>query len=591
MDELLSTGERLRASLALSALLVGMGGLAGRLYDLQVKSHEKYAALARKQHQRVRPIQPWRGDLVAMEDGRPVIVASSLARGSLLVEGRDERDEGDRREHRGDIDGFIEKIERALTLEPGERASLAARLETGKPFFFRRRKLTPEEMEKLQSLRLPGAGVVEEPVRAYPFGKLGIQALGLLSADGEGVSGIERAFEEQLRGVRGIREVELDNRRRESVYEDSVQVDPRAGLSVHLTLDRRIQAIVEEELDGIVEKWSPKGAACVVVEPHTGRILAIGTRPTFSPEDTAHAPAGGFRNFALMESYEPGSTIKPLIIGTAWDEGLGAPDRSISCPRVWHMPGRRKPIEDHSEVGSVTEGQVIVQSSNVGTVQIGMRLGMERIRRALETFGFGRLTGLELGECAGNTKLLAKTDATTLGTVCQGYAVTATPLQMALAYGAIANGGTLYRPRIVDSLVNAQGETVRRFEPIAASRVLSTHAAKELLAPAMERVVSDSKGTAHACKVPGYTLAGKTGTTKRIVDGHYSERECDTSFCGFAPHDDPRLAICVVVFQPSTAKGKVWGGTVAAPAASAIVGKTLKYLAVPENRGESSEKR
>ena len=581
MEDFLTTGERLRASVALSALLVGMGGLAGRLYDLQVKNHDKYATLARKQHQRVRSINAWRGTLIAMEDGRPVVVASSLARGSLLVEGKDERD----------VEGFIEKLERAIELAPGERAALQARLESGKPFFFRRRKLTPEEMEKIQSLRLEGAGVVEEPVRAYPFTKLGIQTLGLLSADGEGVSGIERAFEEQLRGVKGIREVELDNRRRELIEEDSVQVDPRAGLSVQLTLDRRIQSIVEEELDGIVEKWSPKGAACVVVEPHSGRILAIGTRPTFSPEDTAHAPAAAYRNYALMESYEPGSTIKPLIIGTAWDEELGAPDKAINCPRVWHMPGRKKPIEDHAEVGSVNEAQVIVQSSNVGTVQIGMRLGMLKIRRALETFGFGRLTGLELGECAGNVKLLAKTDATTLGTVCQGYAVTATPLQMALAYGAIANGGTLYRPRIVDSLVNAQGETVRKFEPIAAARVLSTHAAKDLLAPAMERVVSDAKGTAHACKVPGYTLAGKTGTTKRIVDGHYSERECDTSFCGFAPHDDPRIAICVVVFQPSTAKGKVWGGTVAAPAASAIVGKTLKYLGVAENRVETAEKK
>ncbi len=578
MDAFLTTAERLRATVALSAVLVGFGGLAGRLYDLQVREHARYAELARKQHQRVRPVLPWRGDLLAEEDGRPVVIASSLARGSLLVEGKDERD----------VDGFLEKIERAIDLAPGEREALQARLESGKPFFFRRRKLTPEEMEKLQLLRLEGASVVEEPVRAYPFSKLGIQALGMVSADGEGVSGIERAFEEQLRGVKGIREVELDNRHHELVEPTSVQVEPRAGLSVQLTIDRRIQAIVEEELDGIVATWTPKGAACVVVEPHTGRILAIATRPTFTPDDTAHAPAAAFRNLALMESYEPGSTVKPLIVGTAWDEDLGGPDRPISCPKVWHLDGRRKAIEDHAEVGEVNEAQVLVQSSNVGAVKIGSRLGMARIHRALETFGIGRATGIELGESIGNTKLLTKTDATTLGTICQGYGFTATPLQMALAYGAIANGGTLYRPRIVDSLVNAQGEVVRRFEPIAVARTLSTHTAKELLAPAMERVVSDKKGTAHACQVPGYTLAGKTGTTKKVVGGHYSERECDTSFCGFAPHDDPKIAFCVVVFQPSTAKGKVWGGTVAAPAASAIVGKTLKYLGVAENRADES---
>ncbi len=566
--------EALRATLALSGLLVAFGGIGGRLYQLQVKEHEKYCALARKQQQRVRPLNPWRGEIFAWEDGRPVVIASSLARGSLLVEGRDDRD----------VDDFLERVERALVLEPSERASLRARLEAGRPFFFRRRRLLPEEMDKLQAARLGAASVVEEPVRSYPFSQLGIQALGLVSADGEGISGIERAFEEQLRGVRGLREVEVDNRSHELVESTSVQVEPRPGLSVQLTIDRRIQAIVEEELDGIVAAWQPKGAACVVLDPYTGKILAIATRPTFAPENTAAAPASAFRNLALMESYEPGSSIKPLIVGTAWDQGLGAPELPISCPKEWHLPGRRTAIEDHSLVGDVDEAHVIIESSNVGATKIGSRLGLPQIRRALETFGLGRLTGVELGEVPGNGKQLAKTDVTTLGSVCQGYALTATPLQMALAYAAIANGGTLFRPRIVDALVNAQGETVRRFEPVPVARVLSTHTAKDLLAPVMERVLSDPKGTAHASRVPGYTLAGKTGTTKLLVDGHYSPREIDASFYGFAPHDEPRIAIGVVVFHPSTAKGKVWGGTAAAPAASAIVGKALKYLGVPENR-------
>jgi cell division protein FtsI/penicillin-binding protein 2 len=571
--DLIGRGERLRATLALSSLLVAMGGLSGRLYDLQVRQHERYSALARKQHQRVRPLIPWRGELLAQEDGRTVPIATSLARGSLLVEGKGDRDD----------DLFLERLQHAIDIPPAERAALVERLAHGKPFFFRRRHLLPDEMDRIQALSLDGASVIEEPVRAYPYSGLAIQTLGLLSADGEGVSGLERAFEEQLRGVRGLREVELDNRHHELLELTSVEVEARPGLSLELTIDRRIQAIVEEELDGIVERWQPQGAACVVVEPQTGRILAIATRPTFSPENTSSAPAAAFRNLALMESYEPGSTIKPLVVGTAWDEGVGAPTEPISCPRMWWLPGRKKAIEDHATVGDVTEADVLVQSSNVGAVQIGARLGMPRIRRALEGFGFGKSTGIGLGESTGNVRALAKTDATTLGTVCQGYGVTATPLQMALAYASIANGGTLFRPRLVDALVSASGDVVRRFEPVPVTRTLSTHAAKDLLAPAMERVVSDKSGTAHACKVPGYTLAGKTGTTKRLEGGHYSESQCDTSFCGFAPHDDPRIAFSVVVFKPSTAKGKVWGGTVAAPAASAIVGKTLKYLGVPEN--------
>lgn len=563
--------QRMRATVVLSGLLVGFAALGGRLYELQVRDHDHYAAIARKQQQRVRTILPWRGNLLALEDGRAVVIASSLARGSLLVERKEDRDN----------DRFMEKLERALELTPGERAVVVEKLEKNAVFFFRRRKLGAEDMEKLRAARLEAAQVLEEPVRAYPFGPFAVQTLGLLSADGEGVSGVEKAFEEQLRGVRGLREVELDNRRGELVDSSSVEVDARAGLSVVTTLDRRIQAIVEEELDGIVAAWQPEGAACVVVDPHTGNILAMGSRPTFSPESLAGVAPTAYKNRALCERYEPGSTIKPLVVGTAWDKGLGDPARAISCPRTWHLENRRKLIEDHSEVGETDEAGVLVQSSNVGAVKIGSRLGMANIRRALETFGLGRLTGVEIpGEATGNIRNFAKTDATTLGSVCQGYAFNVTALQMALAYGAIANGGTLYRPRIVLELRNGEGETVRRFEPTAVARVLSDHVARDWLAPALERVVSDPHGTAHACKVPGYTLAGKTGTTKKIVEGHYSERECVTSFCGFAPHDDPRIAFAVVVFSPSTAKGKVWGGTVAAPAASAIAGKALKYLGV-----------
>jgi cell division protein FtsI (penicillin-binding protein 3) len=396
-----------------------------------------------------------------------------------------------------------------------------------------------------------------------------------------GTSGIEKTFEEQLRGVRGLREVELDNTKRELVGPTSVEVEARPGLSVVTTLDRRIQAIVEEELDKTVEAWHPKGVACVVVDPWTGNVLAISSRPTFSPDDLGHAAAEAFRNRCLCDTYEPGSTIKPLVVGTAWDKGKGNPDAPIFCPKFYHLPGRKKAIEDHEEVGQTTETFVLVRSSNAGAVQIGARLGMLEIRRALETFGIGHKTGIELpAEVAGDARNLAKTDVTTLGSVCQGYAFNVTPIQMAMAYGAIANGGTLYRPRIVAALRNQAGETVREFQPVPVARVLSAHVAKDWLAPALERVVSDKKGTAHACRVPGYALAGKTGTTKKIVGGHYSERDAITSFCGFAPADQPRIAFCVVVFEPSTAKGKVWGGTVAAPAASAIAGKTLKYLGV-----------
>jgi cell division protein FtsI/penicillin-binding protein 2 len=595
----------MRATLLLGSLLVGFGALGGRLYDIQVKQHERYSDLARKQQFRVRSIPPWRGEVLAQEDGHPVALAGSVARGTLFVEAMTEKDLARGAER--DPEDFLGRLESALVLTEDERDYVQDHLERNVPFFFRRRKLLPEDLERLRSVlnhrdRLrpnacDKAQVVEEPVRGYPFGSLAIQALGLVANVGsqsfQGQCGLEKTFEEQLRGVRGLREVELDNTKTELVDPASVEVEARPGLSLLTTIDRRIQAIVEEEVELLVAAWQPKGVACVVVDPHTGNVLAIASRPSFDPTDLGHAKPDAFRNRCLTDTYEPGSTIKPLVVGTAWDEGLGDPVRAIFCPHSWKLPGRRKLIEDaeHENFGMIDEAQVLVRSSNVGAVQIGSRLGMLKIRRALETFGLGRKTGIELpAEVAGDARNLAKTDVTTLGSVCQGYAVNVTPIQMAMAYAAIANGGTLYRPRIVAELRNSDGETVRRFEPVPLARVLSVHVAKDWLAKALERVVSDPHGTAHACKVPGYALAGKTGTTKKTVGGHYSERDAITSFCGFAPADDPRIALSVVVFEPSTAKGKVWGGTVAAPAASAIVGKTLKYLGVAPTPEQPAEK-
>lgn len=654
-----SRAQRIRATLIIGSVLVGYGALGGRLYDVQVAQHEKYADLAQKQQHRVRSIAPDRGEILALEDGRTTVLAGSIARGSLFVEAVTEKDleRSERANTAIDADDFLARLQLALTLTPAELAYVQDHLARNVAFYLRRRKLEAEDMERLRAVRLDRSGyhvtIAEEPVRGYPFGSLAIQVLGLVAAvesktpapkppvaaapvphttakrsshssgkkghgpqpaptpaaqpspsplpspaaqkaeiSFQGQCGLEKAFEEQLRGVRGLREVERDNIGRELVDGSSVDVEARPGLSVLTTIDRRIQAIVEEELDKTCAEWNPKGVACAVVDPYTGNVLALATRPTFQPDDLGHAPSEGFRNRALSDSYEPGSTIKALIVGTAWDQGLGSPERSIFCPKIFHLPGRPHPITDAHEVGQTDEAGVLVASSNAGAVQIGSRLGMLKIRRALETFGLGRRTGIELpAEIPGEVKNLSKTDMTTLGTVCQGYGFNVTPLQMAMAYSAIANGGTLYRPRVVAELRTADGETVRTFDPVPVARVLSAHTAKDLLAKALERVVSDEHGTAHACRVPGYSLAGKTGTSCVVVDGHYSKTEVNASFCGFAPAEDPRIAFVVAVFRPSKPGVRYWGGTVAAPAASAIVGKTLKYLGIPQREDLMEEKK
>lgn len=551
-------------------LLLGYGGLLWRLYVLQVVEHARWHRLAERQHVRLRTEPAERGQLLLRDRDREVPAAVSLDRGSLLVEGRRDRDPEE----------FLARLERAVPdLSAAERVDLRRRLAAGRAFYFRRRKLAPEHLDGLRRARLPHVQLEIEPVRAHPFGPLAGQLLGLVSAEGQGQCGLERVFDATLRGVEGQREVRLDNLRRELVVPGGLHVPAEPGADLVLALDRGIQAAAEAELAATAGQWEPQGAAAVVVDVHTGDVLALASWPPFDPD----APdPNGLRNRALGDTYEPGSTIKPLLVSTAWELGLGAPTRPIYCPPVLKVPGRRKPITDVHTVGQVLEADVLVQSSNSGSFLIASRMSPDQLRRALDGFGLGRSTGLGLpGEARGDLRSLQRLDPTTLGSVAQGYALSVTPLQMALAYAALANGGTLPRPRLVREVRGRDGRVRERREAVPAGRPLSGQVHGPLR-EALARVVSDRHGTARSAASKVYDLAGKTGTTKLLVNGQYHEREIVGSFCGFAPAEAPRISFAVVVWGPTTRKGRVWGGTVAAPCASRIAEQALRALGVPE---------
>lgn len=569
-------GARLFGRVALCGILIGYGLLAHRLYTLQVVEHARWRETAERQHVRLRQEPAERGRLLVSDGGdRLVPVAASLVRGSLLVEGRPGRD----------AVAFVSSL--AAACEPdtpmtaAERAFVEDRVRRGRAFYFRRRRLEPEVMARLKACRFPHVQLEQEPVRAWPFGSLASQVLGLVGHEPGTGSGLERVLDEALTGTAGTREVRLDNLRRELVAPGGMHVPARPGLDAVLSIDRSVQAVAEAELAAMAAESEPQGAACVVVDVRTGDVLAIASWPPFDPTSPG-ATIDGMRCRALTDTYEPGSTIKPLFISTAWELGLGGPDRPIDCPQRLSVPGRRKAIEDSHLVGKVFEADVIVQSSNSGAYQITSRLSGEQILRVGSGFGLGRRTGIDLpGEAPGNAAALARRDVTTIGSFAQGYAVSVTPLQMAMAYAALANGGTLYRPRLVRELRDRSGEVVRAWEPQAVSRPLSGEVARGPLRSALERVVNDPKGTARRAASDAYRIAGKTGTTKLLVDGHYHDREVVASFCGFAPADEPRLAFSVVVWAPSTAKAKAWGGTIAAPVAGRVAEQALRLLRVP----------
>lgn len=571
--------SRLRARFLLSFLILGYGLIGFRLYTLQITEHEHWREVARRQHTRDRKIAPERGRLLLRDGDRTVPGAVSVERGSLLVYGRKDRK---------DPKGFLNKLEGLVgDLDLETEIRFEDSLRRGRSFYVMRRKLDREAMQRVRDARprkaelhLPYTELQVEPVRAYPFGGLAAQVLGL-TQDGKGSTGLERRFDRWLKGVPGREEIKLDNRGRELVSQDSVVQPAQPGLDLVLTIDRSIQAAVEDELARMAATHMPEGAAAVVVDPRTGDILAMASWPTYDPTKLGKDFMLGMANRAICHSYEPGSTIKPLFIGTAWQLGLGAWDRPIHCPRRLKVPRRRKSIEDSHTVGSVLEIDVLVQSSNTGAYQITSRMSPEQIRRALSAFGLGQVSGIDLaGELAGSTRSLAKLDPTTMGSVAQGYAITVTPLQMAMAYGALANGGTLYRPRLVMGLRDQNGNMVKSWEPRAVSRPLSGALTRGGMREALIRVVNDRKGTARRAKSRVYTVAGKTGTTKMLVDGRYHPREVVASFAGFAPAEDPRVAFAVVAWGPSTKKRRAWGGTVAAPCAGRIAERALRLLRV-----------
>jgi len=569
---------RVRARLIGFGLLFLYALLGYRLYGIQIVEHTRWAELADRQHTRLRTIEGERGRLLIRDGRRLVPAAVSLEKGSLLVEGRPDRD----------VDAFVADLDAAVGLTPDERADVRRRLERGRAFYFRRRELGPEQVAAIEAVGLPRAHVEREAVRAHPFGGLASQTLGLVSAAGEGATGLEVRFDEALQGTAGLREVRVDNRRRELVRPGLTEVPARPGADVVLALDRSAQAIAEAELRVMADEHSPQGAACVVVDVRTGDVLALASWPAFDPHDLDDDFEDALPNRCVAYTYEPGSTIKPLLVGMAWELGLGAPDWAITCPRRLKVPGRRKRIVDSHEVGQVREEDVIVQSSNTGAFQITSRLAPEQLRRTLASFGLGRRSGVEVpGESRGSTTGLARHDPTTLGSVAQGYAVSVTPLQMAMAYAALANGGTLYRPRLVLRVQDRAGQALQTVEARPLARPLRR--AIPGLHAALTRVVNDSTGTARRARSDVYTVAGKTGTTKLLVDGRYHEREVVASFCGFAPAEEPRIAFAVVVWGPSTEERRAWGGTVAAPVAGRVAEQVLRIMRVrPTRRADDS---
>ena len=555
-----------RRLVVLLVLLAGWGaGIQGRLLHLQVVRHGELARQASSQQQRViYPAAP-RGDIVDRHGTRLAysVDAYTVAADPELVPKAEKAE-------------TAAKLCRAFGDCPGseqrEILESLSRTDTRYVVIRKSRFLSPDAAQRVAALNLRGVIMLSESRRYYPQVTLASHVLGFVSEVG-GAAGIEQTFEEAIKGKKGIALVHQDAR--DNRLRTSVEREPQAGATLELTIDVQLQHIVERELEAGVQEHRARAGTAIVMNPHTGEILALANYPTFNPNVYARFAAEAWRNRALQEIYEPGSTFKIVTASAAIEEGVLTPNDLIDCsPGYITFPGRR-PITDEHRYGVLTFEDVIVKSSNVGAIKAGLRVGAERISRYVRRFGFGEALAPDFGGTSrGIVHPPASLNESALASVSMGYQVSVTPIQMATAVSSIANGGQLMEPRVVRAIVR---DGVR--EPVA-PRVLRRSIAPETaatLTAIMEDVVE--RGTAKAARLDRYQVAGKTGTSKKAVPGGYSATDRNASFVGFVPSRRPAFTILVVIDTPRA--GAVYGGVVAAPVFQRIADGLLRHTGTP----------
>ena len=475
----------------------------------------------------------------------------------------------------------VSKVEEAFGLENGR---LPADLRSIRPRWKRlKRRVEPRTFEEIADLRIRALTSSKSYEREYPQGQLASHLIGYVRKDGQAAMGVEREFNYYLSGEEGWTETEIGAGRREMAQFRRRRVPSTDGFNVVLTIDSYVQDVVEKELQSIVETFNPRAATIIVSDPYTGEMLGLGNYPSFNPNNYSKSEDEARKNRALTDILEPGSTFKIVAATAALEEGVVDVDTLIDCTQpIAVMPDGyrlRLPKDDHA-MGVLTVGEVISKSSNRGAAHLGFKLGRSSFYDWVEKYGFGKYSGLDLGvESRGILKPPTKWDRLTLSRMTMGHSIAATPIQIHMATGTLANGGMLMTPRVVSSITNYEGEKVVEFGPLPKRKVFSRDTA-QTVTQLLEEAASE-RGTARRAAVDGYRVAGKTGTTQKIVDGRYSSHEHVGSFTGFFPANNPQVVITVIVDNGRPAEGGLgYGGVVAAPSFRKIAQKLIPYYAI-----------
>lgn len=528
--------------------------LAGRLVQLQVVQQEVFARTASGQRYYKQPVPARPGDILD-RSGR--VLATTVATHSLFV-----------------VPALIddphlvaEKLAAALRMD---RQALEQRLTSSNTshFLWIKRRLSADEATAVRELKLPREvwGFRDEFRRVYPQGLIAAHVLGLRDIDGVGQGGIEESQEATLAGKPGRETLLRDARGRVLEIDPATSIPMQPGGPVQLTIDTVVQLYTERVLDDVMTQWKPSSVCAIVMDPRSGEILAMASRPTFDPNQPVQTQEDAWKNRAISDIYEPGSTFKPIIVAYGIEQGLIERDQVFDCERGQYRMGRRL-LHDTHAYGQLSLTDILVKSSNIGMAKVGEALGNEQLHAAAASFGFGRRTGIELsGELPGILRPLSQWNSYSTGSIPMGHEIAATPLQMITAHAALANGGTWRKPTILRSL---DTDRTLVFQP-----VVSEATADWLIEGPLSEVVA--RGTGKKAQLEGYDVFGKTGTAQVLLpSGGYSHGKYVSSFLCGAPAKDPGAIVLVVVNEASVG-GEAFGGKVAAPAAAEILKQTLR---------------
>jgi len=444
--------------------------------------------------------------------------------------------------------------------------------------------------DEIMALKIPGVGLVDEEKRVYPMKNFAASALGIVNLEGHGMEGVEAFYDKTLFGIPGFKSQEQDTKDR-SILDSLQEINPTTpGNNIALTLDSTIQYLVEQQLDELQQATKANSVTILAMDPKTGKILGMGSRPTFDPTEYAKAAPDARRNLAIGMSYEPGSTFKIVTGSAALEEGAVHPTDTFPDPGFLNIAPRKITNWDSDQRGShgtptFTQGMEL--SSNVVLAQVGLKLGKEAFYTYLGAFGFGSKTGIDIaGEESGLILPLAKVREIDLATMSFGQSNSVTPIQLLTAISAVANGGTLYRPYIVDKITAPDGQLVQQQKPIPVRQVITKETATQMTG-ILEKVVSE--GTGKLAEIPGINVAGKTGTAQKVdpKTGQYSTTDFIASFAAYAPAEDPKIAVLVIIDSPKEG-GSHQGGTLGGPRAKAIIEGALQYYGFPVAKGTES---